>query len=116
MPCFLLLWRKLWPSSMVFSWPWTLTLCLFQIETDSLRLVELIRRGEASSADVGSVIGEIMGSVEALPSWSISHVYRKDNLAAHTLSKLALSLESDYCRSDDFPPCSENCVLFDASF
>ncbi|KAK3228251.1 hypothetical protein Dsin_008113 [Dipteronia sinensis] len=54
----------------------------FQVETDSLLLVNLISNG---------------------------------NLAAHTLAKMALSIDSDCYWLDDLPPCVERHIRFDAS-
>ncbi|KAK3188491.1 hypothetical protein Dsin_028052 [Dipteronia sinensis] len=86
----------------------------FQIETDSLQVVDLVSKGVPSSADVGSIIGEISGFLRSLPRCSICHIPRKGNAAAHTLAKMALSVDSDSCWVDACPPCVERIVQFDA--
>ncbi|KAK4853970.1 hypothetical protein QYF36_017096 [Acer negundo] len=85
----------------------------FQVETNSLQLVNLINKRVASSADVGPIICEILAAVESLPNWSICHVSRKGNLDTHNLAKMAFSVESECCWLDDFTPCVERCIRFD---
>ncbi|KAK1565494.1 hypothetical protein Q3G72_028020 [Acer saccharum] len=43
-------------------------LTLFQIETDSLQVVNLVLRGDPSLVDVGPIIGDILNSYALLPS------------------------------------------------
>ncbi|KAK1571403.1 hypothetical protein Q3G72_016361 [Acer saccharum] len=62
----------------------------FQLETDSLHVVQLIHCGETSSADVGPVITDNVDSLQRLPSWSINFVPRSGNATAHSLAKIAL--------------------------
>ncbi|KAK0580682.1 hypothetical protein LWI29_005030 [Acer saccharum] len=79
----------------------------FQIETDSLHLVN---HGVVPFIDLG------IAHVDALPYWSICHVPRKGNMAAHNLARMALSVDSDLHWVNAFPPCKEKFVNFDASF
>ncbi|KAK3227370.1 hypothetical protein Dsin_007232 [Dipteronia sinensis] len=58
-------------------------------ETDSLQVVNMIRNGDHSSADVGSVIIEILAILQSFPSCSICYVPRNGNVAAHKLAHMA---------------------------
>ncbi|KAK2642452.1 hypothetical protein Ddye_024215 [Dipteronia dyeriana] len=86
----------------------------FQIETDSLQLVNILCEGRIPSADVGPVIGEILGLLEPLPCWSIRHVPRLGNLVAHSLAKMGLSAASDCSWLNGNPPCVEKFIKADA--
>ncbi|KAK3199857.1 hypothetical protein Dsin_023272 [Dipteronia sinensis] len=74
----------------------------FQIETDSLQVVNLVSAGSPSSGEVGPIIDEIPGFLHSLPSCSIDHISRKGNTAAHSLAKRAL-IGSDFCWVDGCP-------------
>ncbi|KAK0586989.1 hypothetical protein LWI29_015756 [Acer saccharum] len=68
----------------------------FQIEFDSLQVVDLVRKGIPFAVDVGPVIAKISKALQSLPRCFIDHVPCKGNVAAHSLARKALSLESDY--------------------
>ncbi|KAK2647882.1 hypothetical protein Ddye_015371 [Dipteronia dyeriana] len=84
-----------------------------QIETDSLQLVNILSLGKACSFDVGSIISEILDLLEVILSWSICHIPRKGNLAAHSLARIGLSTVSDCFWSNAYPPCVERCIRND---
>ncbi|KAK4836763.1 hypothetical protein QYF36_000016 [Acer negundo] len=86
----------------------------FQIETDSIQVVDLVSKGEASFVDVGSIIIDILVSFELILECSILHVPRKGNIVAHSLAKEAISTILDSCWLDICPPCVERLVLLDA--
>ncbi|KAK3188190.1 hypothetical protein Dsin_027751 [Dipteronia sinensis] len=65
-------------------------LVTFQIETDYLQVVNLVRAGSPSSGDVGPIIDKISGFLHSMPSCSIDHISRKGNNAAHFLANRAL--------------------------
>ncbi|KAK0607723.1 hypothetical protein LWI29_019208 [Acer saccharum] len=63
----------------------------FQIEMDSIQVVDLVNKGEPSPADVGYVIRDILVSFEAIPGCFILHVPQKGNIVAHSLAKEVIS-------------------------
>ncbi|KAK2650531.1 hypothetical protein Ddye_018020 [Dipteronia dyeriana] len=86
----------------------------FQIETDSLQLVNILQLGKAPSNDVGNIICKILGLLESIHGWSICHVSRRGNIAAHSLAKLGRSSVSGCFWLNVCPPCVEKCILSDA--
>ncbi|KAK0579421.1 hypothetical protein LWI29_026174 [Acer saccharum] len=87
----------------------------FQIDTDSLIVVNLVNKGDSSSADVGHIIADIVRFLRSLESCSIAFTPRKRNAVAHSLARTALSIASDRCWVDSCPPCVERLVLLDSS-
>ncbi|KAK4841800.1 hypothetical protein QYF36_010702 [Acer negundo] len=64
------------------------------IDSESLQVVEMINKGFPPLLDVGPVISMICVLLCVNPGCGISHISRNANLVAHSLAKVALSLDS----------------------
>ena len=91
-------------------------LCPFQVETDSLSVVNLVIKGCPPLGDVGTVIGDILALLDTLPACSVIFAPRKANVVAHCLARLALSSDFDVFWSDFVPPYAEALVQADVLF
>ena len=87
----------------------------FHIETDSRQVAVMVNKGLVLPAEIGPTISLILSSLNDNPGCVVSHVYRKGNLVAHGLAKLALSSAKDSFWLDAYPPCVERLVRLDAS-
>ncbi|KAK3189322.1 hypothetical protein Dsin_028883 [Dipteronia sinensis] len=74
----------------------------FVLETDTLGLVNLVKAGMPNQADVGLVIGDIIGRLREVPASVVGHVTRKRNVVSHTLAKLALNIVEDLLWMEEF--------------
>ncbi|KAK2657088.1 hypothetical protein Ddye_010140 [Dipteronia dyeriana] len=84
------------------------------IESDAKRVVNLIKLGKSSYADVGTVINDILGLIGAFPI-SIVFAGRNANSVTHSLAKLTFSLSEDQYLIEDYHPCVESLLFVDCN-
>ncbi|KAK2662388.1 hypothetical protein Ddye_000962 [Dipteronia dyeriana] len=87
----------------------------FEVESDSLQVVDLVNSGDPSHAYVGFIIRFILFHLEANTGCGVSHVSRNSNMVVDRLAKLAISSASDRRWIDCCPPWVELSVQLDAS-
>ncbi|XP_062102931.1 uncharacterized protein LOC133813917 [Humulus lupulus] len=76
-----------------------------RISTDCLRVCQSIARKEANNSEYGIVLQDIYQAWSSFSSISIGHCNRASNSTAHSLAKLALSLDSPRVWWPDLPSC-----------
>ncbi|KAK3222428.1 hypothetical protein Dsin_009453 [Dipteronia sinensis] len=80
------------------------------IESDALGVVNMINSGIEISADIGVIIEDIKCLLQNITDARVKYVSRKANVVAHSLSKLALTLDVSYFWLDSFPLAVERCI------
>ncbi|XP_062093876.1 uncharacterized protein LOC133799903 [Humulus lupulus] len=76
-----------------------------RISTDCLRVCQSIAHKEANNSEYGIVLQDIYQAWSSFSSISIGHCNRASNSTAHSLAKLALSLDSPRVWCPGLPSC-----------
>ncbi|KAK3218513.1 hypothetical protein Dsin_012483 [Dipteronia sinensis] len=79
----------------------------FEVETDTLCVVNLVCAGKLNLSDLGMVIEDIYQRIRASLGSKVVYVPRKENMVAHTISKMSLHIDNDLFLMEDYPPCVE---------
>jgi hypothetical protein len=61
------------------------------LEGDALEVVEELKRVNEDAGHLDNLIGEIRFLLRSFDCWSINHIKREGNKAAHTSAKFAIS-------------------------
>ena len=72
-------------------------------EGDSLAVVRALMKDEECWSLHGQVLNDARSKLQNVNEWEIQHVSRAANGDAHNLAKLALGLDQDRLRREDFP-------------
>ncbi|KAL5779815.1 hypothetical protein ACOSQ2_010552 [Xanthoceras sorbifolium] len=83
------------------------------LETDSLVVATAINNPSVYSSKVGLVIFDIVDLLGRCPGSKVLYVPRSANMVAHTLVRLALSLDRDYFWLDNYPVCISEAFVVD---
>ncbi|KAK2654361.1 hypothetical protein Ddye_014217 [Dipteronia dyeriana] len=81
------------------------------IETDALRVVNMVKTGSASAVGIGLVVGDVIAHLRNSSGVSVMFVSGKANYVAHTISKLALGLTEDRFWIEEHRLCVERYIL-----
>ncbi|KAK2653789.1 hypothetical protein Ddye_013645 [Dipteronia dyeriana] len=80
------------------------------IESDARGVVKLINSGKTIFTEISLVCSD---TVSRLSDGSISRVYyvpRRTNIVAHSLAKLAITVDYDRFWVESFPDCVRHCI------
>ncbi|KAK1586252.1 hypothetical protein Q3G72_000552 [Acer saccharum] len=83
------------------------------MESDALCVVNQIASGKPSEADVGLGVSDILARLQTSLVSSITYACRQTNGIAHSLAKMALTIEVDCFWRESAPICVEQMVLGD---
>jgi ribonuclease HI len=73
------------------------------LEGDALLVVQALNTGGTNWCRYGHLLDEAKGILNSFQSWSVQHVRRTNNEAAHCLAKKALSLCEEQVFIEDIP-------------
>jgi ribonuclease HI len=82
-------------------------------EGDSLEVVGALRRDGECCTSYGHIVEEAKELFNMVESWSVQHVGRENNTAAHHLAKHAATREDDQTWVSEFPAFIQSIVNFD---
>jgi ribonuclease HI len=82
-------------------------------EGDSLEVVGALRRDGECCNSYGHIVEEAKALFNTMESWSVKHVGRENNSAAHHLAQYAATREDDQTWVSDFPDFLQSFVNFD---
>jgi hypothetical protein len=75
------------------------------LEGDALDIIMALGREEDDEGKYGNYLVETRGILKQFLSFTVGHVRREGNFAAHFLAKLVVSHQLNQVWFDSFPPC-----------
>ncbi|KAM6580547.1 hypothetical protein CsatA_004321 [Cannabis sativa] len=96
------------------KWARHLNLKVDKVETDSLILVDALRKSTSNRSSFQDLIFDVQTQLSYLPTVCVHHVYRDGNQAAHGLAKHALVLDNVCTWLEDFPSAIHSVVVKDS--
>jgi hypothetical protein len=84
------------------------------LEGDALEVVQAMNREGFSSGQYGALINDTKTLLQQVQHWTVCHVKRVANVAAHSLAKLAFSFSEERLWTKDFPLCVRDIVIADS--
>uniref|UniRef100_A0A803QAH8 Reverse transcriptase domain-containing protein n=1 Tax=Cannabis sativa TaxID=3483 RepID=A0A803QAH8_CANSA len=96
------------------KWARQLNFKVDMVETDSLILVNALRKSTSKSSSFQDLIFDVQTQLSYLPIVCVHHVYRDGNQAAHGLAKHALVLDNVCTWLEDFPSAILSVVVKDS--
>ncbi|XP_041011337.1 uncharacterized protein LOC121255120 [Juglans microcarpa x Juglans regia] len=80
------------------------------LEGDSLQVVKQMQKSVKDWSHGGLIIEDVKAIMKSFPGWSIGHIRRDANMAAHLLAKDALNSVEDSFSLENFPSCIEHII------
>lgn len=81
------------------------------LEGDALQVVNMMNNATIDWSLRGLLIEDARNVLSSFATWSIFHISRGADMAAHCLAKAALNLDEDICTLEDFPQCIQSTII-----
>ncbi|XP_059434317.1 uncharacterized protein LOC132167380 [Corylus avellana] len=86
------------------------------LEGDAMEVVKVLRNEEVWLGSYGHVLQEAKQKLCQCMEWKVSHVHRQGNNVAHSLAKLALTIQQEILWTDNFPLCIRELVITEQGY